>query len=96
MPPAPPAAFPASPDAGGYSLAAEAQAASPSIKKYLIFFWAAVAFAVASAWVLELLMPLTREYVIERWIMLAFGGFLVVFLFFLNKATAQGTVDRIQ
>lgn len=57
---------------------------APSMKKYLFVFWIAVALAVAAAWTLEYFMPLTHEYIIERWIMFAFGGFLVVFLFFLK------------
>ncbi|HAF96532.1 MAG: hypothetical protein A2X34_03020 [Elusimicrobia bacterium GWC2_51_8] len=59
-------------------------ATEPSMRKYLFVFWIAVALAVAAAWTLEYFMPLTHEYIIERWIMLAFGGFLVVFLFFLK------------
>ena len=59
-------------------------AAEPSMKKYLFVFWTAVALAVAAAWTLEHFMPLTHEYIIERWIMLAFGAFLAVFLFFLK------------
>ena len=54
------------------------------MKKYLFIFWIVVVLAVAAAWALEYFMPLTHEYIIERWIMLAFGGFLAVFLFFLK------------
>ena len=59
-------------------------AVEPSMKKYLFIFWIVVVLAVAAAWALEYFMPLTHEYIIERWIMLAFGGFLAVFLFFLK------------
>ena len=61
-----------------------APAPAPSMKKYLVAFWSAVAVVVAVSWTLEHFMPLTHEYIIERWVMLAFGGFLAVFLFFLK------------
>ena len=56
----------------------------PSMKKHLAVFWSVVAVAVAAARVLEYIMPQTPEYVIERWIMLAFGAFLAAFIFYLK------------
>jgi len=44
-------------------------------------FWGAVASAVIAARALDAMLPQTPEHVIERWIMVAFAAFLVVFLF---------------
>ncbi|MCX5785492.1 MAG: hypothetical protein NTX59_07370 [Elusimicrobia bacterium] len=61
-----------------------APAPAPSMKKPLLVFWSAVILAVAVSWTLEHFMPLAHEYIIERCVMLVFGGFLAVFLFFLK------------
>ncbi len=44
-------------------------------------FWAGVAAAVIAARALNAALPGVPESVIERWLMLAFGAFLAVFLF---------------
>ncbi|MBI4351795.1 MAG: hypothetical protein HY550_10165 [Elusimicrobia bacterium] len=43
-------------------------------------FWIGVALAVIAARTLNYLLPGISESVLERWVMLAFGAFLVVFL----------------
>lgn len=43
-------------------------------------FWGVLAGTVMVARALDALMPNTPEHVIERWIMLAFGIFMAVFL----------------
>ncbi|MDO8806045.1 MAG: hypothetical protein Q7R35_16635 [Elusimicrobiota bacterium] len=43
-------------------------------------FWCAVALAVIAARVLNHMLPGISESVIERWVMLAFGVFLALFL----------------
>ncbi len=44
-------------------------------------FWLAVAAAVIAARALDYALPGLPEHVTERWVMLAFAGFLGVFLF---------------
>ena len=44
-------------------------------------FWCAVALAVIAARVLNYMLPGISESVIERWVMLAFGTFIAIFLY---------------
>lgn len=67
-PPAPPQAQPVPP-------------AAPVSNARIWVFWSAVALAVIAARVFNHLLPGISESVIERWVMLAFGAFLAVFLF---------------
>ncbi|HNW44616.1 MAG TPA: hypothetical protein PKI19_08935 [Elusimicrobiales bacterium] len=76
QPPAPPAqespAMPAPAPAAG---------SRPVTNGQIALFWGVVVLTVATAWVLARLLPGTPERLIERWLMLPFGLFLVVFLF---------------
>ena len=47
----------------------------------LLSFWGVVLLMVATAWLLDRLMPNTPERLVERWLMLPFGAFLVYFLY---------------
>lgn len=47
----------------------------------LALFWGVVVLIISAAWVLDYMLPGTSESVIERWLMLPFGAFLVFFLF---------------
>ncbi|HAH31689.1 MAG TPA: hypothetical protein DCL44_05180 [Elusimicrobia bacterium] len=89
LPPAPAAAAPSGAEPAQQAAVTPFQkqaidTPAPSMKKHLLFFWSAVILAVALSWTIQHFMPLTHEYVIERWVMLGFGGFLAVFLFFLK------------
>ena len=53
---------------------------APVSRAQIFTFWGAVAVALIAARVLDNALPGTPERVIERWIMLAFGAFLAVFL----------------
>jgi len=46
----------------------------------LMAFWGVVILMISSAWLLDYFMPGTSESVIERWLMLPFGAFLIFFL----------------
>lgn len=67
-PPAPPQAQPA-------------PAEAPVSNARIWVFWCAVALAVISARVLNHMLPGISESVIERWVMLAFGTFIAIFLY---------------
>ncbi len=54
--------------------------AAPVSNTRLWVFWGAVALAVIAARTLDHLLPGISEGVIERWVMLAFGLFLALFL----------------
>jgi len=57
------------------------QPPSPPVSTAKIWvFWIGVALAVIAARALDHLLPGVSESVIERWVMLGFGAFLVVFL----------------
>ncbi|OGS13340.1 MAG: hypothetical protein A2234_01810 [Elusimicrobia bacterium RIFOXYA2_FULL_58_8] len=47
----------------------------------LTAFWGVVAALIAASWLLDYILPGVHERVIERWLMLPFGAFLVFFLF---------------
>ena len=54
---------------------------NPPVSTGMIWtFWGAVAGALVAARALDAMLPQTPERVIERWVMLAFAAFLVLFL----------------
>jgi hypothetical protein len=55
-------------------------AAVPVSNAKIWTFWCVVALTVITARVLNYMLPGISESVIERWVMLAFGAFLAVFL----------------
>ena len=54
--------------------------AAPVSTAKIWVFWCAVALTVITARTLNHMLPGISESVIERWVMLGFGAFLVVFL----------------
>ncbi|MEK7720988.1 MAG: hypothetical protein AAB359_01210 [Elusimicrobiota bacterium] len=54
--------------------------AAPVSTASIWIFWCAVALAVITARALNHMLPGISESVIERWVMLAFGVFLALFL----------------
>lgn len=52
----------------------------PLPSKLIWVFWGGVAAVLAAARILDQVMPGTPERIIERWLMLAFAGFLGLFL----------------
>lgn len=54
--------------------------AAPVSTARIWIFWCAVALAVIAARALNHMLPGISESVIERWVMLAFGAFLALFL----------------
>jgi hypothetical protein len=56
--------------------------ARPPVSKAQIWtFWGGVAAALVAARALDYMLPGVPEYVIERWVMVAFAAFLAVFLY---------------
>ena len=76
--PEPPAPLPAQPVP---PQARPVPPAAPVSNARIWVFWCAVALAVIAARVLNYMLPGISESVIERWVMLAFGTFIAIFLY---------------
>ncbi len=59
---------------------AEVQVKPDASKKYFFIFWGIIVLAVATAWILAIMLPGVSESIIERWLMVALAASLAVFL----------------
>ena len=61
-----------------------AEAERQPARKYFYIFWGIIILALASSWILAVLLPTVHESFIERWIMVAMAAALAVFLLVLK------------
>jgi len=59
---------------------AEVQIKPDASKKYFFIFWGIIILAIATAWILAVMLPGVSESIIERWLMVGLAAALAVFL----------------